>query len=422
LDTVAAIAYLVPSVGSPFTFEYGGREVGDSGTSWAQVTRGLAGVSDAVGSSAGLEASFDRREQGWKHQLKQTELELDERDTQIEAADIRRDVADAWKQHHQKSLDHIEEIDAFYGEKFSNLGLYTYLSATLQRLYRETYNAAYAMARLAEQAFIFERDTDSSTRLRGGYWQSPRAGLLAGEQLYLDLQAMERRFIETNYRELEIDQAFSLTQIDPAALLKLKQTGECDFAIPEVFFDLFYPGHYRRRIKSARLTIPCVTGPYTNVSATLSLMGSKIRTKPELGATFVHDVPRTRSVSIAASSAQNDSGVFEFSFRDERYMPFEGAGAISQWQLRMPKTMRPFDYNTINDVILSISYTAEADGAFREAVERETGALEGAIVQVMRDNPLHRSFSIRQEFGSAYHMLLASPEGTKVKLKLDERH
>ncbi|MEM7444141.1 MAG: neuraminidase-like domain-containing protein [Pseudomonadota bacterium] len=422
LDTVAAIAYLVPSVGSPFTFEYGGREVGDSGASWAQVTRSLAGVSDAIGSSAGLEASFDRRAQGWKHQLKQTELELAELDTQIEAADIRREIADAWKQHHKKSLDHIEEIDAFYGDKFSNLGLYTYLSATLQRLYRETYNAAYAMARLAEQAFLFERGADSSTRLRGGYWQSPRAGLLAGEQLYLDLQAMERRFIETNYRELEIDQAFSVAQIDPAALMTLKQTGQCDFAIPEVFFDLFYPGQYKRRIKAARLTIPCVTGPYTNVSASLSLMGSKIRMKPELGETFVQDVPRTRSVSIAASSAQNDSGVFEFSFRDERYMPFEGAGAVSQWQLRLPKTMRPFDYNTINDVILSISYTAEEDGVFREEVEQETGALEGAIVQVLQDNPLHRSFSIRQEFGNAYHMLLASPEGTKVKLKLDERH
>jgi Tc toxin complex TcA C-terminal TcB-binding domain len=34
--------------------------------------------------------------------------------------------------------------------------------------------------------------------------------------------------------------------------------------------------------------------------------------------------------SIATSSAQNDSGMFELNFRDERYLPFEGAGAISR--------------------------------------------------------------------------------------------
>ena len=246
LDTVAAVAYLVPSVGSPFTFEYGGKEVGDSGTSWAQVMRSTAGVSDAVGSSAGLEASFARRKQGWKHQLAQTKLELEDLDKQIEAAKIRKDIAEDWKRHHTRSVEQLNEVDEFYRDKFSNLGLYTWLSATLQSLFRETYNAAYGMARLAEQAFLFERGPGETTRLKGGYWDATRAGLLAGEQLYLDLQALERRFIETNYRELEVDQSFSLTQIDPAALLALKQTGACDFAIPEVFFDLFYPGHYMR--------------------------------------------------------------------------------------------------------------------------------------------------------------------------------
>jgi hypothetical protein len=34
--------------------------------------------------------------------------------------------------------------------------------------------------------------------------------------------------------------------------------------------------------------------------------------------------------SITTSSAQNDSGLFELNFRDEWYLPFEGAGAISQ--------------------------------------------------------------------------------------------
>jgi hypothetical protein len=61
--------------------------------------------------------------------------------------------------------------------------------------------------------------------------------------------------------------------------------------------------------------------------------------------------------SIATSNAQNDSGMFELNFRDERYLPFEGAGAISTWRLELPAEFRVFDDATIPDVILhNIAY------------------------------------------------------------------
>src|SRR5262249_21278201 len=161
----------------------------------------------------------------------------------------------------------------------------------------------------------------------------------------------ERRFIETNYRALEVDQPFALSQLDPQALVDLRETGECTFTIGEIFFDLFYPGHYQRRIRAVRLTIPCITGPYVNVGATLPLEPSWLRPATAQGAALA-EVPPPRSVSIATSTAQSDAGVFEMSFRDDRYMPFEGLGAVSQWRLTLPKTFRQFDYQTINDVIL----------------------------------------------------------------------
>ena len=95
------------------------------------------------------------------------------------------------------------------------------------------------------------------------------------------------------------------------------------------------------RIKAVRLTIPCVTGPYTNVSATLTLTGSSIRKDPDLNSPPV-EVPVSRTTHIATSNAQNDAGVFELNFHDERYMPFEGAGAAdSQWELTLPKNLSP---------------------------------------------------------------------------------
>ena len=39
--------------------------------------------------------------------------------------------------------------------------------------------------------------------------------------------------------------------------------------------------------------------------------------------------------SIVTSSAQNDSGMFETILRDERYLPFENSGVISEWRLEL---------------------------------------------------------------------------------------
>ena len=62
-------------------------------------------------------------------------------------------------------------------------------------------------------------------------------------------------FIETNYRKLEIDQSFSLSQIDPQALIRQKETGECDFTLAEIFLTLRTPvttagGHARSGSRS----------------------------------------------------------------------------------------------------------------------------------------------------------------------------
>jgi hypothetical protein len=291
----------------------------------------------------------------------------------------------------------------------------------MKKLFNTAYKNAFAIARLAEQAFRFERD-DDYIFLSNSYFDSSKAGLLSGERLLMGLQEMERRYLETNYRKNEIDQAFSLTQISPAALLMLKQTGTCDFSIPEVFFDLFYPGQYRRKIQSVRLTIPSVTGPYTNVSATLSLTSSKIRMEAKMGVAELKDVPKSRTTIIATSTAQNDAGVFQLNFRDERYMPFEGAGTISSWKLSLPKNFRQFDYNTINDVIIHVSYTAEYDELFRDKVEEQNDAIEGTLVNILKNKSLSRTFSLRQEFSNDYHRLTEQDVNQPVTVKIQNKH
>lgn len=60
--------------------------------------------------------------------------------------------------------------------------------------------------------------------------------LLAGNKLMLELQHIEQRYIETDHPKRElVDHVFSLRQWDPKALIELRQTGECNFRVPELF-------------------------------------------------------------------------------------------------------------------------------------------------------------------------------------------
>ncbi len=56
--------------------------------------------------------------------------------------------------------------------------------------------------------------------------------------------------------------------------------------------------------------------------------------------------------AIAVDSGQDGSGVFELNSRDERYLPLEGAGAVSNWRSELPQEFRQFDYDTISDVVM----------------------------------------------------------------------
>jgi hypothetical protein len=67
--------------------------------------------------------------------------------------------------------------------------------------------------------------------------------------------------------------------------------------------------------------------------------------------------------SIAVSTAQNDCGLFELNFASDRYLPFEGAGAIWPWDLQLPSAFKQFDHETITNILLTIRYTSLNGGA-----------------------------------------------------------
>jgi hypothetical protein len=87
--------------------------------------------------------------------------------------------------------------------------------------------------------------------------------------------------------------------------------------------------------------------------------------------------------SIVTSTAQNDSGLFELNFHDERYLPFEYAGAISLWQLDMKPNRNVFDFETITDIIMKLNYTAREGGVeFATTCEEESKPPSTGLVRL----------------------------------------
>src|SRR5262249_44265477 len=96
----------------------------------------------------------------------------------------------------------------------------------------------------------------------------------------------------------------------------------------------------------------------------------------------------------------SDSGMFETNLKDERLLPFEGAGvAGSQWQLSLPSDVRQFDFDTITDVIVHVRYTAREGGDVMKA-----SAVQNLQTQINHAQTVGsiRLFSVRQEFPSEW--------------------
>jgi hypothetical protein len=122
---------------------------------------------------------------------------------------------------------------------------------------------------------------------------------------------------------------------------------------------------------------------------------------------FVTDLAPIQS--IVTSSATSDSGLFELNFRDERYLPFEGAGAASRWRFELPTDFRRFDYWTISDLILHVRYTARDGGAALKARAAATLRQHWSDLKTASDQQiLARAYSLRRDFAAEWTRLSAA--------------
>ncbi|KAI0185780.1 hypothetical protein EV127DRAFT_440632 [Xylaria flabelliformis] len=373
----------------------GGNTLGQVVQSLAVVMRGRAQTVYDQGSRAGRKSTLSRQFQERLFQANTLGRELMKVDREMEQIDIRLATIELEIRAQQQEADNAAAEEQWMRSKYTGEQIYKFLDNSISQVLHQTYLQALDIATLVRRTLDFEhavRYPDSAGAsvqqplTIGGYWERSRDGLTSGEALYADLKRMEMMHIENATHDFEIEKNISLRALDPLALLTIQETGSAIMQLPESLFDRDYPGHYCRRIASVALSLPCIVGAYTSINCTLSLTKHKYRTSPLVkDAQSLYDdedgkyrTDRIPITTIAVTNGARDTGSFSLDFQSSaQYGPFEGAGAVSDWQVTLPEKMRQFDYRTISDVVMHLRYTSvNSAGRLKQFAETAVEALK----------------------------------------------
>ena len=340
-----------------------------------------------------VEAGYERRANGWTFEqglaaldIKSIDLQLKETNIELNAATLSMDEART----HRKNL---EEAHVAMTTGFTIIPIYNWLVARQELLYAPAYDAVLSLCLSAEAAWRYEiGDYKRPAFVKTSAWIDSYKGMLAGESLLVDLQEMENAYLQSNERRLTIRKTINIWEAQTDTGLKilkgLKSTPlTCD--IKSADFDRSYPGHYLRQLKHVSVSFVMATearDTMKEVSAILTQTDSTTLIEPvKDGAEYLYGLATKPPASvkrnlraqqqIALSSGTADDGlgfgpgdwVYELMFHDGRYLPFEGTGAISRWQLSFPdeqfvRSLVNDDKALVKSIQLHMVYTAVDGG------------------------------------------------------------
>ena len=356
----------------------GGSNAGHSTDKGSQVVAEIVSLMEDGAKLATEQGRLDYRYADNQQKATEAELKIQQANTQIAGAELALQIAGVDQANHQEQIDNLQKQIDFLTDKFTSDSLYDWMVGSLSATYFQSYQLAYQMCKQVERCYQFELGIQDSSFIQFGYWDSLYKGLLAGETLNHDLRRMQASYLQQNARRYELSRYVSLGVLNPAALQQLLVTGACDFTLPESLFDNDYPGHYNRRLTRVSLTVVYPSpGKFDNVKATLTLAANQVRINTDTSSGYAENpvgsdprfiynyaaVPQ----KIAMGNAQDDPGLFitaiASNIADQRYLPFENAGAISSWHLEMPQLYNEVDLSTVGDIVLHLYYTALDGGA-----------------------------------------------------------
>lgn len=368
----------------------GGSEFAEEGRLTGTNLSFLADVSAMAGEIAMTNGNWLLRKDNSDEAAAEAQIQITQANIQLAGAQLALQIAQQNQTLHQEQIDNIQQQIDFLNQKFTSDSLYDWMVGSLSATYFQSYQLAYQLCKQVERGYQFELGIQDSSFIQFGYWDSLHKGLLSGETLNHDLRRMQASYLQQNARRYELSRFVSLATLDATSpylscLEQLLATGTCDFSLPESLFDNDYPGHYNRRLTRVSMTVVYPNpGKFDNVKATLTLVANKVRIQTDNSSGYEESTPGSDPrflynyaavpQKIAMGNAQDDPGLFVTAIAgniaDQRYLPFENAGAVSTWRLEMPQLNNEVDLSTVGDVVLHLHYTALDGGDdFRDVVQ-----------------------------------------------------
>ncbi|WP_354311800.1 hypothetical protein [Pseudomonas sp. PvP001] len=296
------------------------------------------------------------------HAEEQAQREIEQIDAQLAVHDEQAKVTAEQLRQTELMVEQAATTYQFLSKRFTNAQLYQWLNGQFATFYYQAYDTTLSLCLAAEACWQYEI-ADLKTRfIQPGAWKDSYRGLTAGESLKLNLMKMEAAYLQRNDRKLEITKTVSVRELletddKPWATVvrDLGNNSGLEIKLEQGLYDADYPRQYLRRIKRISVTLPAVLGPYEDIAAVLTQTYSKVQMSDTLDANAWENM--RASQQIALSSGMDDDGMFTLNFDDERYLPFEGTGAVSNWNLKFTRST-PELLASLSDVIIRVSYTA----------------------------------------------------------------
>ncbi len=407
------IAYCLPNI---FGLAEGGEAAGKAIDAAANGFGSTAQAFSFIAEAQKTQAGYSRRRDEWTLQMDQADHQLNQSLEQWQAATTQFEMAQRDYRIAQVQIQQNAAISNYYRRKFTNEALYQWMKGQLLQLYYQSYKLSVQVSQEAQTAFEYEKGLEmgSLAIVNTASWNSRYDGLMSAEPLIHSLNNLEKHYMDVDSRGMEITKTVSL-----ATLLSSQYGGENQpatfseyvsqqmqstntpyglaFTITEKSLDGDYPGHYCRQIANIAVSIPTLLGPYQDIHATLTQTANAVVVQDDDNAeatialmdatpsatepiqSYQAPAGTTRNIpspnqTIAMSRGLDDTGMFVLNMGDSRYLPFEGTGAVSSWNLYISdlddhiQSGRQYSL-TINDIILTIRYTAlVGDNAFRKSI------------------------------------------------------
>jgi hypothetical protein len=239
---------------------------------------------------------------------------------------------------------------------------------------------AQSVARLAQNAFNFERDA-AADLIRDAYYDPARKGYTAAETLLHDLGGLD--LIELTGRtkkSMQLSHMVSIRRHHPVTFLAIAATGAGRFTTELREFDRWYPGTYLQRIKEVRVEVLIgekivpVRGYISNDGVSLvRIADSENRRRIDNVSVFPEPdediarlcykrLQRRRHVDTMAfpefSSSLHDDRMRHIQSRERNF--FENVGLESTWIIELLPD-QPFEIAKITDIRVWFQYEAMFD-------------------------------------------------------------